>query len=71
MPVGAMPHASGGTASRSALQVTRAGPPHRLAQRLDMSHQEIRAPFQQIDRKEIGPARDPEASVVVHAPRLP
>jgi len=37
---------------------------HRIAQPFDLSHQQIAAPVEQVDRKEIGPARNPVAAIM-------
>ena len=52
----------------------RAFPPrasHRLPQGVDAAYQQIRAAFEQIDGQEIGPAGNPQASIVRHIQRLP
>lgn len=45
--------------------------PHRLAQGIDVPDQQVRAPLRQVDREEIGSARDPEASIVRHTRSSP
>jgi hypothetical protein len=46
-------------------------PPNGVAQRINVVHQQIRAPVQQIDREKEGSARDPVAAIVWHGRSMP